>query len=245
MTRAQPSFQQPRHLAGIGVSLAVHVLLVGLWQLSRPAVVQDDGEAPHMRFVRLLPLPAPASPDTAPPPPARAAAPGARLAPAARQQARTERRPPTAPAAGSITLPAAQAADAPPAPPTPTLSSADPLREARAAAGAADRALRKENPGRGIRAPIETAQMKLERGIAHAGEMAPNKWYQAPKTQEIIDPGGYGRRRHRVITANGSYCVTYESNHAPDGIDTMQHGIKPKITSCDADEQPATKQQWN
>ena len=79
------------------------------------------------------------------------------------------------------------------APPASPLSSADLLREARAAA--ADRALRKQHPGRGIRAPIETAQMKLERGIVHAGEMAPNKWHQAPK-----------------------------------------------LTTCDEDEQPATKQ---
>jgi hypothetical protein len=57
--------------------------------------------------------------------------------------------------------------------------------------------------------------MKLERGIARAAELAPNKWYQAPKTEEIIDPGGYGRRRYRVTTALGTCCVTYESNHGP------------------------------
>ncbi|MDB5792541.1 MAG: hypothetical protein JWQ80_2565, partial [Massilia sp.] len=122
-------------------------------------------------------------------------------------------------------------------------SAADLLARAKAAGGI-DSALRKENPRRGIQAPIVTAQMKLERGIARAGELAPNKWYQAPKTEEILDPGGYGRRRYRVTTAMGTYCVTYESNHGPDGRDTMRDGIPPKLTNCDEDEQPATFQKW-
>lgn len=240
MATAQAPLQQPRYLAGIGVSLAVHVVLIGLWQLSHPKLVQDDGETPRMLVLRLPPLPAQERVEPVPPPPARTAASGTSAAPAARQQRQVERPLPAEPAAEAIaTVPTAET------PPAPSLSAADLLREARAAAGAADRALRKENPVRGIRAPIETASMKLERGIAHAGEMAPNRWYQAPKVHEIIDPGGYGRRRYRVITAAGTYCVTYESNHAPDGIDTMQHGIKPKITNCDADEQPATRQKWN
>ncbi len=237
MATAHPSLQQLRYLAGIGVSLAVHVLLIGLWQLSRPVMVHDQGELQQMQFLRLLPRPSPDRPEVLPPPPPQAAVRNAGPSSAARSQSA-----PAAPIAQAIDLPAPQVADAPP---SPAVSPADMLRDARASVGAIDRALRAENPGRGIRAPIETAQTKLEKGIAQAGEMAPNKWYQAPKTQEILDPGGYGRRRYRVITAAGTYCVTDESNHAPDGIDSMQHGIKPKITTCDADEQPATKQKWN
>lgn len=86
--------------------------------------------------------------------------------------------------------------------------------------------------------------MKLERGIEHAAELAPNRWYQAPKTQEILDPGGYGRKRYRVVGANGTYCVTYESNHGPDGRDTMRDGIQPKITNCPRHEAPAKAQKW-
>ncbi|KQQ96725.1 hypothetical protein [Massilia sp. Leaf139] len=239
MASAQPTFQQPRPFAGIGVSLAVHALLIGLWQLSRPLPVQETSEAPRVQFLRLVPTPAaeravPAAAARAP------AIPRASAGPAARQPAARE--PVAAPVESAtevIALPAPQAAE------TPAQSAADLLRSARAAVGDIDRTLRKENPRRGIEAPIETAQMKLERGIAQAAEMAPNKWYQAPKTQEILDPGGYGRRRYRVITASGTYCVTYESNHAPDGIDTMRNGIKPKMTNCDEDEGPATKQKWN
>lgn len=240
MATVQASFQQPRHAAGIGVSLAVHVLLIGLWQLSRPVAVQDNNEAPRMQV--LLPPPAAGRMESAPTEPARASPPSARAVPSRRQPLRTQHQDAAEPALEATASPAPQAAGAPPAPP---LSSADLLREARAAAGAADRALRKENPRRGIQAPVETTAMKLARGITQAAEMAPNRWYQAPKTQEIIDPGGYGRRRHRVITASGTYCVTYESNHAPDGIDSMKEGIKPKLTTCDADEQPATRQEWH
>ncbi|QNA89732.1 hypothetical protein G4G28_16880 [Massilia sp. Dwa41.01b] len=111
--------------------------------------------------------------------------------------------------------------------------------------GDIDRDLRSERPRRGIEAPIETKQMKLERGIARAAELAPNRWYQAAKTEEILDPGGYGRKRYRVVGAAGTYCVTYESHHAPDGIDSMSRGLKPKITSCEESEQPARSQKWN
>ena len=238
MATAQPSFPHPRYLAGIGVSLAAHALLVVLWQLSHSKPVQE-GESPRMLVLRLLPAPVPDRPEPPPPAPERPAATGARAAPAARPPLPAQDPLPAAPVTETIAVPAAETA------PAASLSASDLLREARAAAGAADRAQRKEHPQRGIQAPIETAAMKLERGITQAAEMAPNKWYQAPKVQEIIDPGGYGRRRHRVITANGTYCVTYESNHAPDGIDSMKEGIKPKLTNCDADEQPATKQKWN
>jgi hypothetical protein len=235
MATAQP-FPQARSLTAIGVSLAVHVLLVGAWQLSRPVKWQDDDEPQRVQYLRLLPAPAamPDRPDRVPPSPA----------PATRQRAvetRPQRVEPAqaVPTPGTIALPAPPMADAAPAP-----SSTDLLRDARAAVGAIDRALRAENPARGIQAPVETRQMKLEKGIARAAELAPNKWYQAPKVEEILDPGGYGRRRYRVVGAAGTYCVTYESNHAPDGLDTMRDGIKPKFTNCDEDEQPATKQKW-
>jgi hypothetical protein len=235
MATAQP-FPKPRSLTGIGVSLAVHALLIGAWQLSRPVKLQDDGEPQRVQFLRLLPAQqiAPDRSDVAPPSPARAASSRtAHTRPQAVEPARAASAPET------IALPAPPMADTPPAP-----SATDLLRDARAAVGAIDRALRAENPTRGIHAPVETRQMKLEKGIARAAELAPNKWYQAPKVEEILDPGGYGRRRYRVVGAAGTYCVTYESNHAPDGIDTMQRGIQPKLTSCDDDEQPVTKQKW-
>jgi hypothetical protein len=237
MNIAQPSLKQPRSVTGIGISLAVHLLLVLLWQTSRPVLVADD-IVREMQFVRVLPVP---EMDRRPPPVPASPSPATARRPAA-PQAHVPQLPsaPESPATGttppdeSITNPAA-----------PAPSAADLLERAKAAAGGIDSALRKENPRRGIEAPVVTAQMKLQRGIARAAEMAPNKWYQAPKTEEIIDPGGYGRRRYRVTTALGTYCVTYESNHGPDGRDTMRDGIPPKRTNCDDDEQKASSQDWN
>jgi hypothetical protein len=236
MTAAQSPLQPPRYLTGIGISLAVHLLLILLWQASQPTLLSDDAPG-RMQFLRLLPAPAARTETPAPALPARTPTPSRGLPGQGTPQAASQPEAATA----AISAPA-EPTDSPAAPPA---SSPSLLERARAAAGGIDRSLRKENPGRGIHAPVVTATMKLERGIARAAELAPNKWYQAPKVEEIIDPGGYGRRRYRVTTAMGTYCVTYESNHGPDGRDTMRDGIPPKKTNCDDDEQPATLQDWN
>ncbi len=152
--------------------------------------------------------------------------------------------------APSIQAEAPEQIIAEPAPVVPSEAPAPPasgsmLERARAIAGGADRAMRKEHPTRGIVAPVVTPQMKLERGIARANELAPNKWYEAPKTEAVVDPSHYDRRRYRVVGAAGTYCVTYESHHAPDGLDTMRDGIKPKLTTCDVKWEPPTVQKWN
>ena len=243
---------RPRQAAGIGISLAVHAMLLAMWQLSRTTPALDT-TTPEAMVVRLLSTPSSApSSEPAPAGPARETMPSLRrgATPAAAQQ------PPVqaagmAPPVGKVTAEApAEAAAAEAAPtvasdvPAPAASGSM-LERARAAAGGADRALRKENPTRGIVAPVVTAQMKLSKGIAEAADLVPNKWYEAPKVTEVLDPGGYGRRRYRVVGAAGTYCVTYESNHAPDGLDTMRDGIKPKKTTCDPDWGPATTQKWN
>ena len=91
--------------------------------------------------------------------------------------------------------------------------------------------------------PKQEAWKRFEKGVERAGEMAPPRAGEAPKIEEIIDPGGYGRRVDRVTTSTGTYCVVHESNHAPDGIDSLQNGIKPKIMTCPKDWQPALKQE--
>lgn len=231
MNIAQPPLQPPRYLVGIGVSLAAHLLLIALWQASRPSASVD--EAPRaMELVPFRIVPAPRVEKLPPPSPA----------PARKQAARTVGQP-----ALVATPPANSEQPAEPdlQPMTPSSPAADLLARSKAAVAGIDRALRQEHPRRGIQAPVVTPAMKLERGIARAAELAPNKWYQAPKTEEIIDPGGYGRRRYRVTTAMGTYCVTYESNHAPDGRDSMRDGIPPKRTNCEEAEQPATFQNWD
>lgn len=89
--------------------------------------------------------------------------------------------------------------------------------------------------------PKEKAWQQFEKDVERAGELAPPRPGEAPKIEEIIDPGGYGRRVDRVISATGTYCIVHESNHAPDGIDSMQRGIQQKIVTCPKDWQPALK----
>ena len=85
----------------------------------------------------------------------------------------------------------------------------------------------------------------MQRGIEHAAEMAPPRWYEKAKITELVVPGGNGKRRYRVITAQGTFCVTYESNHRLDGIDPFSNKQgQPKYTNCDGFEQAATKQKY-
>lgn len=259
MDNAQARLHPPRHVAGIGISLAVHALLLAMWQMSRPTPLPDEA-APGAMVVRLLSAPASAPadapadapvPERLPAPPVRQPAPVATARAAASNvpaegPARVAGTAPEAPAPGpaqAVAEPAPAVASEAPAPAAPSAGSM--LERARAAAGGIDRGLRKEHPTRGIVAPVVTPQMKLQQGIARANELAPNKWYEAPKVEAVLDPGGYDRRRYRVVGAAGTYCVTYESNHAPDGLDTMRDGIKPKKTTCDPDWAPPSIQKWN
>ncbi len=229
----QPPFlRQNRRLTGLGATVALHLALLIGWHVTRDLVpVTERDEAARIQWVKI----APPRPSKRPPPAPTQAA----VRPAATRHAApvlTSRPPATEPEAAAITAPAAEAA--------PARSAADMMAQARKDIGKIDHALRKEFPTRGIQAPPDSPQIRLVKGIEHAAAMAPPKWYEAAKVEELIDPGGYGRRRYRVITANGTYCITIESNHAPDGIDTMKNGIKPKLTTCPEHETPANPQKW-
>lgn len=137
---------------------------------------------------------------------------------------------------------AAQVADAPAAAPT----AAEILEQAKRGIGQFDQTFSKERSDKRIHAPAAlTKQQRLEKRIEEAYAAAPNKWYQAPKVTEVLDPGtGYDRRRYRVVGAFRTYCITVESNHAPDGLDTMKNGIQQKTTTCEDNELPASEQKW-
>lgn len=231
MTNADFLPPTDRRLGALALTLAVHLLLVFGWQMARQ-VPQGGPDAPREAIEwRWIKPPAPAIP--APPKPRAVAAERAEPHPVSRP-----------PEVISASPPAVITPDAQPAPAAAPPSADDMLQQAKRDVGKIDRDLRHESRAKGIKAPVVSAQTRLERGIEHAADMAPNRWYQAPKVKEIIDPGGYGRRRYRVVGANGIYCVTYESNHAPDGLDSMKNGIVPKRTNCEEHEQPATTQKW-
>lgn len=227
-----------RRSAALALTLLVHLALIVAWQAARTLPAADDGlDSPRMQWIDILPLPKrtppppKAEPERALPAPSARAAPQSPAAPAAE---------PAAPAVAPAQAPEAFAAAPAPSP----VSAFEMLQQAKRSAGKIDQDLRKAHPDQPITAPVSNGASRLARGIEDAAAAAPNKWYQAPKVTEILDPGPYGRRRYRVVGALMTYCITVESNHAPDGIDQMQKGIQQKITTCDEDEQAPTKQTY-
>lgn len=229
MTLTSPFPENNRRLAALALTVALHLVLLYGWHLSNRITVDNGSEIGSRIQWLLVTKPEPLLTPK----------------PQISKNAAIVPRPPiaVAPALQRDAAPSALA-DLPledETAPAPGISVMD---RARSAVGGIDRELQEANKSKLIRARPVSTQMRLERAMQKAHDMAPNRWYEAPKVTEIIDPGGYGRRRYRVVGANGTYCVTIESNHAPDGIDSMQHGIKPKLTNCPPDEQEATKQDW-
>jgi hypothetical protein len=116
------------------------------------------------------------------------------------------------------------------------------LERARRDVGAIDRALRKENNPY-IVAPPDSPQIRLRKGIQAAADMAPNAWYEAPKTAELVNNTGDGARRTRVISGGDTYCIT---ERAPTtSIDMIEkHGKVIAHTSCPSHESTANGQEW-
>jgi hypothetical protein len=230
---------------GLLLTALVHLALVLAWLAARtspaPAPAEEGARSRLLWIPLPLPRPAPKYEKPAPP---RKEADAPRLEPrqqpgpaitvpplpqATPQPARTNE---TAPAAGAT--PASESV-----PPKPT--AAEILERAKRDVGSIARALRKENKPY-IAAPLDSPQMRLRRGIEQAADMAPNAWYQAPKSEELVNNTGDGARRTRVITGNGSYCVTERSPAT--GIDMIEKHGKLRITNCPQHEEPARQQEW-
>jgi hypothetical protein len=234
---AQPS---ERRFAGILLTVLVHAVLILGWQLARhlPSPEPLGAERPGVQWLQLparvapaaqppkrIPLPVPAHP--------RAAAPSS-----------TPVLPP-AQAAPSASAPTAVAVGDPAAPPSPApaapVTAAEILQRARRELGTIDRALREENRPYLV-APPDSPQIRMRNGIEQAAEMAPNRLWEAPKVQELVNNTGDGARRTRVITGGGSYCVTDRSPAT--GIDMIEKHGKQRITNCPAHEEAAKPQAW-
>ncbi|MGJ7914255.1 hypothetical protein ACI48D_02080 [Massilia sp. LXY-6] len=234
---------------GLLLTALLHVALGIGWQAVRtlPAPMSaQDGARSRILWIP-LPAPRPVLRDRAPAPPRKqAAAQPAQRHPAGihvlppTPQAEPRRAPTPAPADSAASVPAAAAAaSSQSAPAKPNAGQI--LERARRDIGGIDKALRKENRPY-IAAPLDSPQMRLRRGIEHAAEMAPNAWYQAPKTEELVNNTGDGARRGRVITGNGSYCVTERSPAT--SIDMIEKHGKLRITNCPEHEEPARQQAW-
>ena len=81
----------------------------------------------------------------------------------------------------------------------------------------ADQEKRKAHPQATFGATVETREQRLAKGFEKAFDMAPNKWYQAAKIEDITPPGADARKVYKVTTALGTYCVRYaDKNRAWD-----------------------------
>jgi hypothetical protein len=242
MIAAAPALLPPRDRrpAGIAATLVVHAVLILAWQTTRR--LPPGAPEPPRTTIQWIRLPALAAPR-----PRRAEE---RTAPvrahvAARTNAITLARPSAPAAPPPASAPGASAAtgagtSALPAPPAPSPGAAL-LERARRDAGAVDRALRKENKPY-IVAPLDSPQIRMRKGIQAAADMAPNAWYEAPKTAELVNNTGDGARRTRVITGGGTYCMTERS--AATSIDMVEKHGKWRQTNCPEHESTANGQEW-
>lgn len=214
--------------SAIALTIVVHLALFVFWRMNlAPAPhARDSAEAPAIQWIRALLEPA--KPVVVKP-----------VHPQQQQRVRT-----VAPA--STAMPATQPPQSPKLEPAaPAAVADDPLFATTPAPltlrervlrdiGKVDKALLKESPGGRFSSPVSTPHTRLIAGIA-AAERGPHIW-EAARIVPIADQGGYDRRIYKVITAVGTYCVYYDSNHTPNGIDTMKNGIKPKVASCPREE---------
>jgi hypothetical protein len=256
MPIAIPPPQPHRRLGPIALTVLAHAALLLAWHAARPPLPVQDGPRRAIQWIRLPALqtarpaarpaaiPAPAHPLSDPVPPIIVPHVRPAVLPAL----------PRVPAAGAPSAAVGTvAADAPsadaPSATAPTLSAAPAavpgqslLERARKQAGAVDRALRKENHAY-IAAPLDSPQIRMRKGMEEAAAMAPNAWYQAPKVEELVNNTGDGARRTRVVTGNGTYCLT---ERAPTtSIDMIEkHGKRWPPTNCPAHETPANPQAW-
>ena len=222
-------------LAGVGVTLAVHLALILAWQVAgRLPLTPQEGSDEAMQWLTLPALPPRLEPTMSEP--VKEVSPPSIAAPA--------RATPTVPAPASAVKEAPSAAPAPMAvdeQPTARPSAADILANARRSVGAIDRAIRKENKPL-IVLPPDSPQIRMREGMEHARAMAAPRLWEAPKVEELVNNTGDGARRTRVITGNGTYCVT---NRAPTtNVEMIEMHGRQRFTNCPTHETPAKQQVW-
>ncbi|QJE01321.1 hypothetical protein HH212_15840 [Massilia forsythiae] len=267
MPSVDPYLPPQRRPTALVLTVLMHMALAIAWQAARHAPPVDTERAQAVTQWISLPAPArmPAAADepvAAPAPPATATAMRRQATPALRPP-RPQQAPSPAAAAGApnaITLPApaapataastaqddrpgsAQAAAGSAASaPAGAGAAARILERARRDAGAIDRTLRKENYPY-IVAPPDSPQIRMRKGMEGAADMAAPGLFEAPRVAELVNNTGNGDRRSKVVTGNGTYCIT---ERAPTTrIDMIEKHGKQTLTSCPAHETPAAAQQW-
>jgi hypothetical protein len=237
-----------RHL-GLLLTVVVHVALVIGWQAVRtlPAPAnQPDGARTRIFWVPLqlpkLKLREP-EPQRQPAPSVEAAAPHPHSGPALSLPPLPVLTPSPAPADGTAATPATPAASAetPSAAAPQKPSAAQILQQAKRDIGSIAKALRKENNPY-IAAPLDSPVIRMQYGMERAHAMAAPRLFEAPKIEELVNNTGDGARRTRVITGNGTYCVTDRATNTD--VEMIEHHGKQRITNCPEHEDIAKPQAW-
>jgi hypothetical protein len=78
--------------------------------------------------------------------------------------------------------------------------------------------------------------------MEQAAAMAPNRLWEAPKVEELVNNTGDGARRSRVITGNGTYCVTERATNT--NVEMIEMHGKIRLTNCPAHEEASRQQEW-
>lgn len=245
----------PDRRIGLLLTVLVHAGLIVGWLAVRtlPAPAADNAVRNRITWIPLL-LPKPRLREPAPAPEkAYAPRPLPDLLPRSSRLVTPIPAPASAPASDAAAaptpaVPAAPAATAnnadtpaPAAAQAPKPSTAQIMEQARRDLRGIDKALRKENRPY-IAAPLDSPQIRLRRGIEEAAAMAPNRLWEAPKIEELVNQTGDGARRTRVITGNGTYCITERSPTT--SIDMIEKHGKLRLTNCPQHEGTATQQEW-
>lgn len=240
-SRAPFTFFADRRLAGAVLTLLVHAALVTGWKMTRSAAPQADAQDDAVQWLRLTPA-APRT-DTAPALPVVPASPAPSRRAAPERVVRDSSPVVASKAPGAAPQPPLQAEASAPAPAAaasaPGASAI--MESARRSVGAIDRALRKENQAT-IVAPPDSPQLRMREGMELARALAPPRLWEAPKVEELVNNTGDGARRTRVITGNGSYCLTERSPAT--NVEMIEMHGKQRFTSCPRHETPARKQVW-
>ena len=220
---------------GIGVTVLLHAALLAAWQASRQRAPDDERQTVFTQWVQVPDSrPQPATLDVSVPAERRRAT---VIAPATRINHAVASGIEQPTAEPNVALPAG-GPDVTPVEGGARLSVEQALREA----GAIERTLRKSSKAY-IVAPPDSPQIRMARGFAEAAAVAPGRWYEAPKIVELVNDGGDGARRTRVVTAGGIYCITERSPAT--SIDMIEKFGKQRITNCGHEhEQPVNAQEW-
>jgi hypothetical protein len=237
-----PALRPDRRLAGLGMTVLVHALFILGWQAARQLPPrQVDVSWVSLRWIPPRWIPPRAAP-------ALPAAQPAQIKPESNPAELPRERRTAGVAADRVRTPAvmpetpaepAPAVQAEPA--APDVSAQEMLERARRDAGAVDRALRKESRPL-IVAPRDSPQIRLRKGIETAADLAPNGWYEAPKIKELVNNTGDGARRARVITGNGTYCITDRATTT--NVEMIEMHGKMRKTNCSDNEAPSNPQEW-